>query len=261
MLGMFQRFAGLIAMQIDNEIARERDRNALLEERASSVLREQFIAMLGHDLRNPLQAISATSELMARRLADGSVLAGMASRIKVNTHRMSALIDDVLDFARGRLGGGICLRVRQIDDIEAELMAVVKELQDGQPTRRILTDINVTCAVPCDLGRIQQVLSNLVANALTYGAPESAVKVTAAVDGGDFIIEVWNEGEPIPPESMTKIFEPFWRRSFSGERQGLGLGLHICSQIARAHGGEISVASTQEAGTRFTARLPLQLES
>jgi signal transduction histidine kinase len=71
------------------------------------------------------------------------------------------------------------------------------------------------------------------------------------------VLEVWNAGEPIPPESLGKIFEPFWRHSVSASRNGLGLGLHICSQIVRAHAGRISVTSTRENGTQFTARLPL----
>ena len=257
-IGMFTRFAALIAMQLDDEITREREQTALRDERASGELREQFIAILGHDLRNPLQAIVATSELIGRKVTDPAV-AGMAARIKANSRRMSSLIDDVLDFARGRLGGGIGVRMDDVHDMDAALKAVVEELQDGHPTRRIIADISVTHSVRCDVGRVQQVASNLVGNALTHGAPESPVKVAAWADESDFIFEVWNQGEPIPTDSLDKVFEPFWRNSISGSRQGLGLGLHICSQIVRAHGGKLTVSSTQESGTRFTARLPLRL--
>jgi len=83
------------------------------------------------------------------------------------------------------------------------------------------------------------------------------VKFTAYSDDEDLILQVWNAGDPIPPESINKIFEPFWRHSVSGSRNGLGLGLHICSQIVRAHEGHISVTSTAAHGTLFTARLPL----
>jgi signal transduction histidine kinase len=256
-IATFTRFAALIAMQLDYEIAREGEQNALRDERAASELREQFIAILGHDLRNPLQAIVATSELIARKAADPA-LVSMAARIRANSRRMSSLIDDVLDFARGRLGGGIGIRVDDIYDIDAGLLAVVKELQDGQPNRQIVAEISVTCPVRCDLGRIQQVASNLIGNALTHGAPDSPVRVSIMTDESDLVLEVWNEGEPIPADSIDKVFEPFWRHSTSGSRQGLGLGLHICSQIIRAHGGKLSVTSTREAGTRFTARLPLR---
>lgn len=259
-IAMFTRFAALIAMQLDSEITREREQNALRVERATSELREQFIAILGHDLRNPLQAIVVTSELIARKVIDPGVVA-MAARIKANSKRMSSLIDDVLDFARGRLGGGIGIRIDDVHDMDAALQAVVEELQVGQPTRRIIVNINVTHSVRCDAGRIQQVASNLIGNALTHGASDSPVKVAAWADEGDFVLEVWNQGEPIPTESLDKVFEPFWRHSISGGRQGLGLGLHICSQIVRAHGGKLTVSSTHEGGTRFTARVPLRIRS
>jgi signal transduction histidine kinase len=92
---------------------------------------------------------------------------------------------------------------------------------------------------------------------LTHGLPMSPVKISAKADADDFVLEVWNVGEPIPAESLDKIFEPFWRHSVSAGRNGLGLGLHICSEIVRAHQGRISMTSTREGGTQFTARLPL----
>ena len=254
---IFTRFAQLIGVQLQEQLGREKDQNALRDERATSELREQFIAILGHDLRNPLQAILATSELMARGPADPAI-AGMASRIKANAKRMSALIDDVLDFARGRLGGGIGVVLDETDNLTNGLHAVVKELQAGQPKRTIVANIEVARTVRCDLGRVQQVASNLVGNALTHGASDSPVRVTARTDDTDLILEVWNEGEPIPAENIAKVFEPFWRREASANREGLGLGLHICSQIVRAHSGELSVISSKETGTTFTARFPLQ---
>jgi signal transduction histidine kinase len=255
-LSMFTRFAALIALALDNQMKRDSDQSALRDERATSELREQFIAILGHDLRTPLQAVYATGELLERKLTDPA-LKGVATRIKTNVKRMSLLIDDVLDFARGRLGGGIGVRIAEVKNIDAKLNAVVKEFQDGKPDRQIFADIGVTRAVRCDIRRVQQVASNLIGNALTHGAPGSAVTVTAYTDDRDLVLEVWNTGEPIPPESIDKIFEPFWRHSTSANRQGLGLGLHICWQIVHAHGGTLSVTSSKEDGTNFTARLPL----
>jgi signal transduction histidine kinase len=92
---------------------------------------------------------------------------------------------------------------------------------------------------------------------VTHGSSRGAVEITGSSDGRDFILEVWNDGEPIPADSIEKSFQPFWRHSASGSRQGLGLGLYICSQIVSAHGGRLSVTSTRESGTRFTVRLPL----
>jgi signal transduction histidine kinase len=221
-------------------------------------LREQFIAILGHDLRNPLQAIYAGSDLLQRQLANPAQ-AQIAARIKTNARRMSALIDDVLDFARGRLGGGIGLELTEVENINTSLATVIQELRDAQPDRQILDDINVNRGVRCDLGRLQQVASNLLGNALTHGKPDSPIRITASNDEREFVLEVWNAGNPIPAESLSKIFEPFWRHSVSASRNGLGLGLHISAQIVRAHQGDITVRSTRENGTNFTVRLPLRL--
>jgi len=257
-IGIFTRFASIIAIALNNREVRERDLASLSDERARSELREQFIAILGHDLRNPLQAVAASSEILQRKPNDPELVKQLAGRIKGNVKRMSALIDDVLDFARGKLGDGISVAVDHADGVTSALEQVVKELQDGHPDREILAEINVTQSVRCDLGRLQQVASNLIGNALTHGADDKPVRVTAYTDDERFVLEVWNDGEPIAPESVSKIFEPFWRNSTSASRQGLGLGLHICSQIVRAHKGNLSVASSAAGGTRFTARLPLR---
>ena len=257
-IGIFTRFASIIAMALNNRQMRERDLASLSDERARSELREQFIAILGHDLRNPLQAVAAAGELLQRKPNSPELVQQLAGRIKNNVKRMSALIDDVLDFARGKLGDGISIAVDAADGVTSGLEQVVRELQDGHSSREILADINVTESVRCDLGRLQQVASNLIGNALTHGAHDQPVRITAYTDTEQFVLEVWNDGEPIPPESVSKIFEPFWRNSTSASRQGLGLGLHICSQIIRAHNGKLSVSSSAADGTRFTARLPLR---
>lgn len=256
-VSIFTRFAQLIGQQIESELARVQEQSALRDELAAGELREQFIAILGHDLRNPLHAIFATADTLERRL-DESALAGLATRIKTNTRRMSALIDDVLDFARARLGAGIGVDMRGTDHIEADLMAVVRELQDANPDRNISVDIDLPRHVHCDVGRVQQMASNLVANALTHGAAHSPIRVTASADADYMSFSVWNNGEPIPAPSIGKVFEPFWRHDISNTRQGLGLGLYICSQIVRAHRGVLSVTSTKNGGTTFNARLPIK---
>lgn len=256
-IAMFEGFSDLIAMQLQDELNRQAEQIVLRDERAAGELREQFIAILGHDLRNPLQAVYATADLLERRLSDAP-LAAMAGRIKVNVRRMSSLIDDILDFARARLGGGIGIHLKDAGDIEGALVGVVEELQDAKPDRHILFDISVTKTVHCDVARVQQLMSNLTANALTHGAAASPVRVSVSTSDEDLVLEVWNEGEVIPPESLKRIFEPFWRQTTSADRQGLGLGLHICSQIVKAHRGHLSVTSTKDTGTRFTARLPLR---
>ena len=255
-VSMFKEFAALIASQLEEHSTREREQSALLDERATNELREQFIAILGHDLRNPLHAVFAGAELLERRLTDPAQRM-IAARIKTHARRMSSLINDVLDFARGRLGGGIGLELADVDNITDGLTSVIEELQVAQPDCRIQSCIDVNRSVPCDLGRLQQVASNLLANALTHGKPGTPITITARTDEHDLVLQVWNAGVPIPAESIGKIFEPFWRNSVSPSRNGLGLGLHICSQIVHAHRGQIAVTSSAEHGTQFTVRLPL----
>jgi signal transduction histidine kinase len=255
-IGMFQRFAALIAQQLENELKHEQSETALRDERAANELREQFIAILGHDLRNPLQAVSMTSAIMEKSASD-PVIQAMAARISTNVRRMSALINDILDFAQGKLGGGIVVNIDDGAEVNLALTEVVKELQDGQPDREVILDIRATRAVRCDIARLQQVTSNLVANALTHGDPHRRVKVSAFTSDDEFVLSVSNDGEPIPAEVLPKIFEPFWRQAIGRHRQGLGLGLSICSQIVRAHNGTLSVSSDREHGTTFTARWPL----
>jgi signal transduction histidine kinase len=255
-LSMFTQFADLIASQINIQLLHEREHRALLDERAESELRERFIAVLGHDLRNPLQALHAVGELLERE-SSGTTSLNIATRIKATVRRMSGLIDDVLDFARGRLGGGVADELTEVVNVNAGLLAVVRELQEAQPDCAIIPTLAVTHPIQCNLGRLQQVASNLLSNALTHGVPKSPVTINASAEGGYLILEVWNAGAAIPPESLDKIFEPFWRHSASASRNGLGLGLHICSQIVRSYHGQISVTSSSESGTQFTVRLPL----
>jgi signal transduction histidine kinase len=256
-VSMFQRFAALIAVQLESELEHEQAQNALRSERAAGELRDQFIAILGHDLRGPLQAVLATGELMQRKSTDPA-LQEMAGRIKTYAKRMSALIDDVLDFARGKLGGGIPIKIDDVSDVELGLLAVINEFQDAQPDRQIIANFDLARSIPCDLRRLQQVLSNLTSNALTHGSAAGAVKVSAYTENDEFVLEVWNGGAPISAQDTEKVFEPFWRNSTAAKGQGLGLGLHICAQIVRGHGGLMSVTSSQEGGTSFIVRLPLR---
>jgi signal transduction histidine kinase len=255
LVAMFGHVSEVIAMQLDQLDSRDLEQGVALDERSAGVLREQFIAILGHDLRNPLQAIYMSSDTLTR--SDVPRVATIAARIKTNARRMALLIDDVLDFARGRLGGGIDIELTEVVNINGGIATVVQELQTAHPEREIVSSIDVDRPVSCDLGRIQQVVSNLLGNALTHGRTDSPIRVTARVAADDMLVEVWNDGAPIPPGSIERMFEPFWRHSKSASLNGLGLGLYICSQIVRAHHGKISVTSSTGAGTQFTVLLPL----
>jgi phosphoserine phosphatase RsbU/P len=229
----------------------------LANERETAELREQFIAVLGHDLRNPLAAISAGARILQR---SGALQQHKELRVldMINTTvtRMSDLIDNVLDFARGRLGGGITLSRDANRPLEPVLEQVVDELRTASSRRVIETSFEITEPVNCDRTRIGQLVSNLIGNALTHGAPDQPVRVRAKTEGGELTLWVANAGEPIPSAAMEKLFEPFFRGDVRDSGQGLGLGLHIASQIAQAHGGRIDVTSTQDE-TRFIFTMPL----
>jgi sigma-B regulation protein RsbU (phosphoserine phosphatase) len=229
----------------------------LKTERETAELREQFIAVLGHDLRNPLAAISAGARILQRSgaLKEHKELR-VLDMINTTVTRMSDLIDNVLDFARGRLGGGITLSRDARRPLEPVLKQVVDELRTASPHRTIETSFAINEPVNCDRTRVGQLVSNLVGNALTHGATDQPVRVGATTEGRQLKLWVANAGEPIPPAAMERLFEPFFRGDIRDNRQGLGLGLHIASQIAQAHGGRIDVTSTTEE-TRFTFTMPL----
>jgi signal transduction histidine kinase len=169
--------------------------------------------------------------------------------------RMSALIENVMDLARARLGSGLDVN-RQADELlEPVLQEVIAELQASQQDRKIETEFILSTPVNCDRGRIAQLFSNLLGNAFTYGSPTEPVRVRATSDGASFELSVANTGEPIPSDALERLFQPFYRGAARPSRQGLGLGLYIAHEIARAHGGTLKVTSTSDE-TRFTFRMP-----
>ena len=228
----------------------------LEDERETSQLREQFIAVLGHDLRNPLASISAGARILQRH-TKGETETRVLQMMQATVMRMSGLIDNVLDFARGRLGGGITLSRDANRPLEPVLQQVVDELRTTMPDRVIESDFRIEAPVNCDRSRIGQMVSNLLGNALTHGSADTPVKVSASTDNGMFELWVANAGEPIPDAAMAHLFLPFFRGQVRASLQGLGLGLHIASEIARAHDGTLTATSTAEE-TRFTFRMPLR---
>ena len=232
---------------------------SLAGEREASELREQFIAVLGHDLRNPLASISAGVRILGRD-AKTEKEHQVVAMLQTTVMRMAGLIDNVLDFARGRLGGGITLDRDARRPLEPVLHQVIDELRLTSPGRQIDTQFAIDSPVDCDRGRIGQLVSNLVGNAITHGASNEPVRVRAQTKNGIFELSVANGGESIPEAAMARLFEPFFRGEVRQSRQGLGLGLHIASQIAKAHGGLLTVTSTSEE-TKFTFAMPLRPSS
>lgn len=254
-LGMFKLFAELIGFHIDSKRRYIIAETKLAEERETGLLREQFIAILGHDLRNPLASINSGARLLARSelaprdkeivdLVQGSVI------------RMSGLIDNILDFARGRLGGGIELNLTDGKPLESVLEQVIDEFRVVHPGRIIQLEYDLTTDVSCDTNRIGQLLSNLVANALSHGDADGPIRVSARSDEAKFSLQVRNKGGEISEELRQKLFQPFVRPDSQQKVEGLGLGLFIASEIAKAHGGELEMHQL-DGTTCFSLTIPI----
>jgi sigma-B regulation protein RsbU (phosphoserine phosphatase) len=167
----------------------------------------------------------------------------------------AGLIADVHVFAGGRRGGGLALTLSADEPLAPALEQVVAELRVSFPDRVIETDFTPKDCVKCDRARISQLLSNLIANALTYSFPGTPVHARTRITDGVFELSVANQGEPIPPQAMDRLFSPYERGAVRPSQQGLGLGLYIAAEISRAHGGTLTVTSTSEE-TRFTLKFP-----
>ncbi len=255
-IGMFILFADLIARHIDAQEQMLASQAALADAATVAALREQFIAVLGHDLRNPVAAITAGASILKRATLsdrDSKVLAMMAG----SADRISELIDNILDFARGRMGVGVNLDRRNAPQLEATLAQVIAEVRAKSPDRAMEIRYALSETVWCDDHRIAQLFSNLLANAVTHGAPDRPIVIEASSDHQAFQLSVSNGGVPIPPDAMPRLFRPFVRGDMPSETQGLGLGLYIASEIAKSHGGTLEAISNLRE-TRFTLTIPSQ---
>jgi signal transduction histidine kinase len=251
-----ESFARMLALQIEAEENQQHTEAALKQERQTSQLREQFIAVLGHDLRNPLFAISAGAEMLLRKLPEPANQQ-RARHILTSAQRATRLVDDVLDFARGSFGSGIPVNIEPCADLDAVLGHVISEVQSVHPDRVITSSIGDLHNVACDRERVAQLLSNLVANAVAHGDPQGPVEVDAQINEGHFILSVKNQGL-IAEDALAYLFRPYSRPASDTPQTGLGLGLYIASQIAQSHGGKLDVVSTAQEGTTFTFSLPVQ---
>jgi signal transduction histidine kinase len=252
--GVFQGFADLMGFHLNAADQLTVSEANLAVEREAGELREQFIAVVGHDLRNPLASVQAGVNLLRRKPPEERALL-ILDQMQNSIDRMAALIGNILDFARGRLGGGISLYLKQVD-IGPVMNQVIDELASTHPNRVIDAACFVDVSVECDPDRIGQLLSNLIGNAITHGSPDQPIAVRCEATEDDLVISVANGGDEIPLAARAQLFHPFSRGKVGGNREGLGLGLYIASKIAAAHGGQITVASSP-VETRFTFRMPL----
>jgi PAS domain S-box-containing protein len=252
-----------VTRDLTDRLQAEEARRAIAEEKAALAekariheFQERFLAILGHDLRNPLASIDMGTGILRQRATDPIDIRVM-ERMRVSSLRMSRMIEQILDLTRTRLGGGLDIDPQPFDLRDA-IGHVVDELRAANPSRTIQVD-----APPLpgtwDRDRLEQVFSNLVGNALVHGDRAKPVSIRARMEGRSILVEVHNEGPPIPKELQSVIFNPFRRGQRDSSTQGtagLGLGLYISNEAVIAHGGRIDLQSSVNDGTTFQVRLP-----
>ena len=254
-LGSFQLLSELIAAQLElNQRLQQSQADLqisqadLLDERRTSELREQFIGVLGHDLRNPLASVEAGMRVLLKN-PDTQKAQEIILAIQKSVLRMAGLVDNIMDFARGRLGGGLTVKREAKEPLAPVLEQVIAELKSAWPGVTVEAEIDIQEPVNCDRGKIGQLFSNLLGNAIMYGDQGRPVRVSARTINGVFELAVTNYGVPISDKAMDNLFKPYTRGDRPSQ-QGLGLGLYIASQIAQAHGGTLKASSNLEE-TRF----------
>jgi PAS domain S-box-containing protein len=220
--------------------------------------REIFLGILGHDLRNPLHAILTTAQVLTRRPESWADAKQLGERIIRSGVRMQHMIEQLLDLTRARLTAGIAVTLSSHPVDVAELVSRISdEARSAHPHCTIEINKEGNCFAQIDSGRFEQVVSNLLTNALTHGDHSIPIKVFLSGRANTVTLTVSNHGKPIDPAFLPLIFSPFARSETSGSSAaGLGLGLYISERIIHAHGGTLSVQSSQELGTRFEVVLP-----
>lgn len=221
--------------------------------------RELFMGILGHDLRTPLQVIQSSAERLLRAHADPRQQQRLGVYVRDSAKQMSLLLADLLDTVRTQLGGSLPLQLQDVD-LSALCHAVAAQFQQLHPNRHLQCDTSGEVRGRWDEARLHQLLTNLLRNAFQHGAADSTITLSARIEKQAAIVSVHNEGEPIPKELMVHVFEPLRRgdsQQHGVDTFSMGLGLYIASTIAQAHQGALTVESTRDHGTTFTARLPL----
>ena len=233
------------------------DITAAKEMKEALAFRDQVMAILGHDLRNPIAGILGIVSLTKLGDAVPQPLGTKLDHIERSARRMSEMIETILDFTRTRFAGKLPISPAPID-LREVCAQVIGELAASHSDRAIELEVRGDATGSWDPGRIAQVVSNLVGNALAHGDRETAVRVSIEGDSDRIALKVHNGGRAIDEELLPLIFEPFRRGADEDARRakGLGLGLHIVKQIIAAHRGSIAVESSTTAGTTFCASLP-----
>jgi PAS domain S-box-containing protein len=236
--------------------------NSNIDERIrNDAFKEVFLGILGHDLRNPLASILTTARVMSMRGELSPPNQKHVSGIVSSGARMQRMIDQLLDMTRARLAGGIPVTLSAEElDLAPLLSRWVEGARAAHPARVIELHVDGSGAARMDADRIEQVVSNILGNAVTHGAADKPIRVALVEREASVSMTVHNSGAPIDPSFLPLLFNPFARSTkLTGRSDGLGLGLFISERIVAAHGGRIMVDSSSESGTRFEVILPKQV--
>lgn len=220
--------------------------------------RDIFLAILGHDLRAPLQAVSMSTEMLARKVALDADALAYVTRIKSGTRHMGAMVSDLLEFVRSRLGSGLPIEPAPMD-LASAIKAAMDEACAGQPDCMPSLNFHGDSHGIWDRGRIEQMLQNLIGNALQHGSHSRSVTVTLTGGVEQVLLTIHNYGQPIAQEALSTLFDPLVRSAseeLGNPSTSLGLGLFIVKEVVVAHQGSIDVSSSQIDGTTFTVVLP-----
>jgi signal transduction histidine kinase len=252
--GFVETLARVSAQAFERARLFEAEQAARLEAERISQLQHQLMAVVGHDLRTPLSSILVSSEYLAAKGGLSPEQDRLLRRMASSASRMNVVIRDLVDFGRVRQGLGVAIQLQRADLAEI-VRAALQELEDPEQRRAGLV-VHGDTSLDCDAGRILQVASNLVGNALRHGGA-SAIRIEVEGTDGEVVLSVHNAGPAIPPELLPYVFEPFRQGVEPSAQVGsTGLGLFIVREIVSAHGGTVEVASTAASGTTFTVRLP-----
>jgi len=242
----------------DHVLAREELGAALEVERSTEALRERLLAIVGHDLRNPLSTVTVSAHMLLKQQALTPAQTKIARRILTSSERMGRMIAEILDFAQGRLGGGIPV-TRTFVNLHEIATRTVDELALLYPDRRIALRLEGGGNGDWDSDRMVQLLANLVLNALRYAHKDAPIHVVVRGEDEHVVLEVAHTGPPIPADVLARIFDPFLRATEEANAprpaRGLGLALYIVERIVSAHGGKVGARSGPDE-TAFFAEVP-----
>lgn len=252
-VAMLEMFADMIGQSLETEERLEASEDMVAHEREMSRIQEEFVAVLGHDLRNPVAALGAGLRMLRKEpLTDKAQR--LLPMMQSSLHRMNDLIDNIMLHAKARLAGGIRIAAESDAPLTEAMTQIVEEVRAASGDREITLDLRIDHPVSLDSARIAQAVSNLLSNAVRHATPATPIHVRGHADAGTVEITVTNTGPEVPDALRDTLFRPF-RRGEHAAGDGLGLGLYIASSIVIAHGGRIDFACAH-GETTFSLTVP-----